>query len=461
MTAKLRLSGKQYRTLRDHLLPPDGKEAVAVALCGRLADASDLALSINEIQLIPYEACTVRTEVRVTWPTSLIVPLLEKAMRLQLSVLKIHSHRWDVRSFSDFDDESDRELFTSASAWLDSDVPHASAILVPNGDMIARVVDSNGGLTALSQVAVAGDDLMFWRRDSGKGVIPQFALRHAQAFGRGTTERLRQLTIAVVGCSGTGSPVVELLARLGVGKLILVDPERVEEKNLNRILNATMDDAKAGRLKVEVLARAVRNMGLGTEVVPIGENVLSPRVVRAVATADVLFGCMDGAEGRNLLNRLAAFYCLPYFDVGVRLDADGEGGVSQICGGVHYLQPGGSSLLSRGVITREDIDAEGMKRTDPAAYAEQVKRGYIRGVREDRPAVASVNMHFASLAVNEFLARLHPYRDDGNEEFAWLSSSLTQVHYYHKPDGEPCKRLMKNVGRGDVTPLLDMPALTD
>jgi hypothetical protein len=215
------------------------------------------------------------------------------------------------------------------------------------------------------------------------------------------------------------------------------------------------------KLKVEVLARAVRNIGLGTEVVPIAENVLSPKVVRAVAMADVLFGCMDGAEGRNLLNRLATFYCLPYFDVGVRLDADGEGGVSQICGGVNYLQPGGSSLLSRGVITREDIDAEGLKRTDPEAYADQVRRGYIRGIREDGPAVASVNMHFASMAVNEFLARLHPYRDDGNEEFAWLSSSLTQVHYYHKPDGEPCKRLVKNVGRGDVTPLLDMPALTE
>ncbi|MGZ3387313.1 MAG: ThiF family adenylyltransferase, partial [Isosphaeraceae bacterium] len=80
------------------------------------------------------------------------------------------------------------------------------------------------------------------------------------------------------------------------------------------------------------------------------------------------FGCMDGAEGRNLLNRLATFYCLPYFDVGVRLEADGHGGVSQVCGSVHYLQPGGSSLLSRGVIAAEDIEAEALRRTDPAEY---------------------------------------------------------------------------------------------
>src|SRR5262249_52370832 len=173
------------------------------------------------------------------------------------------------------------------------------------------------------------------------------------------------------------------------------------------------------------------------------------------------FGCMDGAEGRNLLNRLTSFYCLPYFDVGVRLEADGMGGVSQVCGGVHYLQPGGSSLISRGVITPDDIEAEALRRTDPAEYERRLKVGYIRGIREDRPAVVSVNMHFASMAINEFLARLHPYRDDPNSDYAWTSTSLTQMQLYQKPDGVACERLLKYVGRGDMKPLLDMPILSD
>jgi ThiF family len=246
-----------------------------------------------------------------------------------------------------------------------------------------------------------------------------------------------------------------------VGRLILVDPERVEEKNLNRILNATMDDAVAGRYKVHVAADAVNRMKLGTVVIPIPENIINPGVVRIVAESDVVIGTMDGAEGRNLLNRLATFYCIPYFDVGVRLEADGCGGISQICGSVNYLQPGGSSLLSRKAITPEDIAAEGLRRTDPAAYVEQVKARYIKGVQEDRPAVVSVNMHYASLAVNELLARLHPYRDDWNEGFAWFGSSLTQARFFQASDGEPCRSLSRHVGRGDVTPLLDMPALSE
>ena len=126
--------------------------------------------------------------------------------------------------------------------------------------------------------------------------------------------------------------------------------------------------------------------------------------IKRVAECDIVVGCMDGAEGRYLLNKLASFYCLPYFDVGVRLDADRTGGVSQICGTVNYLQPGGSSLLSRRAITMDQVQSEGLKRTNPEAYQKQVKENYIHGVAEDRPAVSAVNMHYSSLAMLEILA---------------------------------------------------------
>ena len=382
-------------------------------------------------------------------------------MNRRWAVVKIHSHRGHYAQFSQVDDDSDRQLFSSVYGWTDSELPHASAVMLPDGQMFGRVVTSDGQFLPLALIAVAGDDVHFWHVGVMEAGLPEFTRRHSQAFGKGTTEMLRRLAVAIVGCSGTGSPVVEQLARLGVGKLILVDPDRVEEKNLNRILNATMDDAIAGRFKVDVAAKAVTRMGLGTEVIPVHENIVNPAVVKLLAESDVAFGCMDGAEGRNLLNRLATFYCIPYFDVGVRLEADGSGGISQICGSVNYLQPGGSSLVSRKVITPEEIGAEGLRRTDPAGYAEQVKARYIRGVQEDRPAVVSVNMHYASLAVNEFLARLHPYRDDGNSGFSWFGSSLTQARFFQEADGEPCPSLSRHVGRADTMPLLDMPALSE
>ena len=97
------------------------------------------------------------------------------------------------------------------------------------------------------------------------------------------------------------------------------------------------------------------------------------------------------SKGRHTLNRLATFYTLPYFDVGVRLDADGRGGIDKIAGAVHYLQPGRSSLLSRGVYDMRRVEAEEMRRTDPELYRRQVKEGYLRGAtKTGLPSSASI-----------------------------------------------------------------------
>lgn len=463
MKTILRMTGRQHSLLRAHLFPSDGNEAVAVALCGRRAGDSRHVLTVRKIVPVPYEECSVRTPLRVSWSTDRVLPpLLDEAARRGLALLKIHSHPGGLAEFSETDDESDRALFPSVYGWTDDDHPHASAIMLPSGHIFGRIVKEDGAFELLPLVSVVGDDLRyFWRLSDGAEYVPEFARRHAQAFGAGTTCALRRLAVAVVGCSGTGSPVIEQLARLGVGRLVIVDPDRVEEKNLNRILNATMEDVRRGRFKVEVLERAIRRMELGTEVVPLARNLFDPEVVRQVAECDVLFGCMDSVDGRHLLNRLASFYSLPYFDVGVKLVADGRGGVEQICGTVHYLQPDGSSLLSRGVYTIEQMRAAALKRTNPEAYRDQLREKYIVGIQEDRPAVISVNMQLASTAVNELLARLHDYRDDGNAPFAMNRISLTQAQAYYEVDGEPCPTLARHVGRGDVLPLLELPELSE
>jgi hypothetical protein len=151
---------------------------------------------------------------------------------------------------------------------------------------------------------------------------------------------------------------------------------------------------------------------------------------------------------------------LPYFDVGVRLDADGRGGVDRVAGAVHYIQPGLSSLLSRGVYDMKRVEAEELHRTHPQMYQQQLKQGYIRNVHEDRPAVISVNMFFASLAVNDFLARLHPFRNQENAEYAYIGGSLSEMQFYTETETPPCAVLQRHVGRGDVQPLLDRPALS-
>jgi hypothetical protein len=453
----LSMSGFQHSAIHAHLFPGDGLEAVAVLVCGRHRGARHRLL-VRKVVPVPHEACS-RTKDRVTWSTDILDPLLVEARQRNDALVKIHSHS-HARGFSSTDDFADLELIPSLHALLDTDEPLGSAIMLETGMVFGRSVSGEGEFTAFEQVSVAGDDICIWRPLAAEVPVPDFGLRIAQSFGKGTFELLRNLKIGVVGCSGTGSPTVEMLARNCVGELVLVDPDVVEEKNLNRILNATMDDAKAGRPKVEVLARAIEQMSLGTRVHAYQANLFDPGIVDALADCDVLFGCMDSIDGRHLLNRLAAFYSIPFFDVGVKLEADGKGGVDQVCGSVHYLQPGGSSLVSRDVYTLEQVRTAGIARTDPATYRQQIFEGYLRGAAEDQPAVIQLNMLLASLAVNELLARLHPYRLDPNAAFAIRRISLSHGIFESAEDGEPCLTLARHVGRGDVEPLLDWPELS-
>ena len=110
----------------------------------------------------------------------------------------------------------------------------------------------------MALINVVGDDLHFWYPDMGSVQLASFVASGAQVYDDGTIERLQRLSIAVIGCSGTGSPTVEQLFRLGAGELVTVDDDHMEDRNVNRIPNSTMQDVRDTRLKVNVLADAHR-----------------------------------------------------------------------------------------------------------------------------------------------------------------------------------------------------------
>lgn len=463
MNYTLRMSGRQHATLQNHLFPGDGLEAVAVALCGRRVGDDLTALLVHELVLVPHAECPIRKPDFIQWRTDRLQQVIGRAASRDLAVVKIHSHPGGFASFSGVDDRSDAELFASVFGWMDTDRPHGSAIMLPGGRVFGRAALCDGSFAPFSRVSVAGDDLHFWdsRESETDGPTDDALLKNMQLFGDGTIRRLGRLSVAVVGYSGTGSLVVEALVRLGIGRILIVDFDVVKGKNLNRIANSTRSDANDRRLKVDVARRAIEAIGLGTVVETLVASILDPVAVRAVSGCDVLFGCVDNVEARQVMNRVASFYSMPYFDVGVGLTADGKGGIDQISGATHYLQPGGSSLLSREAITSEVIRAEGHRRANPEEYKRLLEEKYIKGVDVERPAVISVNMAFASAVVNDFLARVHPFRLDSNAEFAWQRASISHDLIAKGSDGDPCTVLAKKAGRGDSRPLLDLPELSE
>jgi molybdopterin-synthase adenylyltransferase len=94
--------------------------------------------------------------------------------------------------------------------------------------------------------------------------------------------------VAVIGCGGLGGYVVEELARLGVGKIIVVDPDVFEEHNLNRQLFSS--PATMGRSKVEAAAVRIN------EINPAVTLVLLQKAFSPENGADLLDGCQVAVD---------------------------------------------------------------------------------------------------------------------------------------------------------------------
>lgn len=428
-----------------------------MALCHVGKGKNGMRLMAKELILIPAENCSERTAYGITWPFADYLPP-EKITEIDhagLSVVTFHNHPEGAERFSSIDDHNDKQLFASVGNWFDDGRPNGAAIMMPCGKIVSRLVDAKGRFTVIESNVVVGENIRIWKH-GGDGKQPSgYGLRILQTFGKGTFNLLRKMRVGVVGCSGTGSIMCELLARNCIGSLVIVDPDHIEEKNLNRIVNSTMKDARKGAPKVEVAKRAIRDMGMETHVDAYRSDTADTAVVEALTDCDVLFGCVDSAEGRYHLECIASAYFIPYFDVGVNLEAGAEGKIEQADAVAHYMHPENADLMSRGGYTSEQVTAEGWRRTNRKHYEEQRAAGYLAGVGEDQPAVISVNMQAACLAFNDFLARLHHFRLDRNDDFSSQRVRLVHGSYEnYREEGGSTPLFRKYAGMGEKSFLI-------
>jgi proteasome lid subunit RPN8/RPN11 len=408
--ATLVLPQKISDQLRDHLFPGDGLEAAALLLCTQVGKRRRKLLG-REIVAVPYAHCTRRPD-SITWPGEYVEAAIDRAAPRGDIVIAVHSHPGRFYAFSDIDDKSDLALMSALQQATDQVA--GSAIMIPDGPMRARIYENGRAARNIDLIMVVGTDIFSWWNEGATATGP---IVPAMAFTSGMRAWLGRLSVCVIGVSGTGSIVAEQLARLGVGEIILIDFDRLEERNLNRILNSTLLDI--GSLKVGMFANAVRRYRLDCEVVPISDPVATAEAILAACEADFLFSCVDTAEGRHIADRLSAYFAMPLFDVGVAIPTretpTGERRIEEVYGRVDYVFPGGSSLMDRGVYDAALLESEYLARVAPDARAQKIKDGYLRGMAEEVPGVITLNMRAASACVIEFIARLFPFRDFPNE----------------------------------------------
>ncbi len=138
-------------------------------------------------------------------------------------------------------------------------------------------------------------------------------------------QRIHSAVVTVIGCGGLGGYVAEQLARLGVGRLRICDPDCFSESNINRQLHARI--ATVGREKARVVAEQIRSLHGQTTVLAVCREFQHAEV-EMFSNTEVVVDCLDSLDSRCELSEFCQDYQLPlvhgavhqlYGQVGVQL----------------------------------------------------------------------------------------------------------------------------------------------
>lgn len=134
-----------------------------------------------------------------------------------------------------------------------------------------------------------------------EGIIP---LRYQKNLGSITVfEQIKLLrsSVAVIGAGGLGGNILELLSRLGIGELIIVDGDKFNESNLNRQLLSTEENI--GKSKVKEAIERIKKINSGIEVTGYRLFIDSENIKEIIQGIDLVIDALDNIPSRFILEK--------------------------------------------------------------------------------------------------------------------------------------------------------------
>lgn len=195
-------------------------------------------------------------------------------------------------------------------------------------------------------------------------------------------EKIRTLTVAVIGVGGVGSVAAEMLTRCGIGKLILFDYDKVELANMNRLF---FRPEQSGSSKVDAARETL--LGINPDVqfeaynydITLLDNFdhFMDRLSKGSATGgpvDLVLSCVDNFAARNAINTACNELEQTWMESGVSEDA--------VSGHIQLLIPGKLACFSCAppLVVASDIDESTLKREGVCAASLPTTMGMVAGM---------------------------------------------------------------------------------
>jgi hypothetical protein len=440
MMTELCIAAADLASLRAMLFPSQQERcAVLLASESRRSDGQ-LRLLVREIRH-PESTDYSSQEVDGAELTPSFVARIAKAALLgRLSLVFMHTHpgaHSPTFSVIDARGESALSRFLSVRGLKGS---HAALVMSPGG-LRARLLGTH---VEVRVVSVGAKRIVEFDPELEEIAYAPIFDRQVRAFGVGGQQRLKRLHVAIVGLGGTGSMAAQQLVHLGIRRFLLIDPDLVEETNLNRIVGATKSDV--GHAKVFAADRYLRAVDTQVSSVPLVGDVVRDSVARRLIDADFILCCTDSHGSRAVVQQVAYQHMIPCIDMGSTITQEDER-ITGIFGRVQLLAPGLPCLwcseLLDATAVRGDMMNDAERRLDP----------YMVGGREPAPSVISLNGTVVSLAVSMLLGIVAGAPIDATQViYNARASTLRSVQGTSRPECFICST--KGVlARGDSGPL--------
>jgi len=368
----------------------------------------NLRFLATNLVLVPDHAYERRDSHGLVVTSEGFVPPLRTAEESQATPFWVHTHpgNGSSPSPSKLDVKVDAQLAPLFRFRANTEFYGSLIVASKNSGLrFTGLVESEAGVVPLDRIWSVGPRLVLAHNaDAQRPELSAVYDRNIRAFGGGVQQVLHDLTVAVVGCGGTGSAVAEQLVRLGVRRLVLIDPDTLSDSNLTRVYGSF--EAAVGRPKVEVLAEHLGRIFSGLAITTLQSKITVEQTARGLLDADVVFGCTDDNAGRLVISRLATFLLVPVFDCGVILTSDDSNQLDGIYGRITILHPGAACLVCRG---RIDLARAGAESLTPEEHGARVGEGYAPALPGVEPAVVAYTSQVGAHAVAELLERLTGY----------------------------------------------------
>jgi molybdopterin/thiamine biosynthesis adenylyltransferase len=464
MIRTLAFTKNDFDALRAHVLQNvggSGDEEAAIVLAGTSRLSGEVRVLVRGVVPVPRAALLRQAPAGLEVDPVFLATHLKRCRVEELSFLLAHSHPFSMGrvAFSGIDDGGERELMPKVFARAPRG-PHG-AIVIGQTTMAARIWESGtGGAAPVDIVRVVGGALtetaLTGRHHADAAFDAIMFDRQIRAIGLANMERVRRLTIAIVGVGGTGSQAFQQLLRSGFRRFILVDPDRVGQESVARVAGAVSDDVAGRTFKTAIMAREARRFDPDVEVIELRASVYEREVALRLREADVIIGATDTMVSRVVISRLATQYLIPVIDTGIDIQLDADGAVHRIGGRVTLLYADGPCLDCLGVIDHDALHRE--------VHGDALPRGYAGDEPVPAASIVPHNALVAAAAVAALLRLIAAPPVQPADQVFWVYDGLRgTIRPVALRAVRECGVCADARGRGDSVqlPCTESGALTD